>query len=93
MSQENEIGHVVCRDRRGRLFPGPVREGNSHNVDVPVKCPKGSQPVALWHTHPSGSLQLSDRDIKTGQQFRLPHVCTSNGKPGTTRCYEIPGRK
>jgi proteasome lid subunit RPN8/RPN11 len=89
---DKEIGFVLCRDRRGRLSRGVQVTGDRSSVSVPMNCPRGSKVIGLWHTHPSGSLELSRRDIATGKQFKLSHVCTSNGKPGSTRCYRIPDK-
>lgn len=86
---KNEIGMLICRSKDGRLHPGPIYEGNKSSVRVPINCPAGSKPAALWHTHPSGSVQLSDTDIDTGKKFNLPFVCASTGKQGSTRCYRI----
>lgn len=84
---DHEIGFMVCRTNRGGLTRGPTRHGDKSSVTVPVKCPAGAKPEALWHTHPSGSLRLSPMDIATGRDHKIPHVCVSNGKKGSTRCY------
>lgn len=89
----NEIGFILCRTRRGRTRAGPICIGDRTSVNVPVKCPAGSRPEALWHTHPSGSLTLSGQDIQTGQNHGIPHVCVSDGHKGSTKCYKVTRRR
>jgi proteasome lid subunit RPN8/RPN11 len=86
---KNEIGMIICKSQAGRLSSGPLQQGNRNSVKVPVSCPSGSKPVALWHTHPSGSLELSEADIRTSLEHRIPYCCVSNGKNGSTRCYRV----
>ena len=87
-----EIGFLLCKTSRGKVRAGPIMIGDRTSVSIPVGCPAGSRPVALWHTHPSGSLRLSGQDIKTGEVNGIPHVCVSDGRKGTTRCFRIKRR-
>jgi len=89
----NEMGFILCRNSRGRVKAGPMQTGDRTSVNVPVRCPAGYRPEALWHTHPSGSLQLSHQDIATGRQHGIPNVCVSNGRKGTTRCFRVMRRR
>ena len=86
---KHEIGLIICKSQSGRLSSGPLQRGDRNSVKVPVRCPAGSKPVALWHTHPSGSLELSEADIQTSRDHHIPFCCVSNGKKGSTRCYRI----
>jgi len=87
-----EIGTLVCRKKDGTLVRNGIHKGDQSSVNVSLKCPPGSRREALWHTHPSGSLQLSSKDIKTGKEHDIPFVCVSNGKKNSTRCYPIRKR-
>ena len=86
---DKEIGILICKSKVGRLSAGAPAQGDRDSVKVPVKCPAGANPLALWHTHPSGSLRLSSTDIQTGKVHQIPYICVSNGKKGSTRCYKI----
>ena len=84
---EKERGFTVCRN--GRLKKGPEVKGDASSVAIPIRCPAGSKPVALMHTHPSGSLGLSSKDIQTMREKGLP-VCVKAG--GKIKCYR-PSKK
>ncbi len=86
---EREIGILICKSHSGKLSARPPAHGDRDSVKVPVNCPLGADPLALWHTHPSGSLRLSSTDIQTGKDHRIPYICVSNGKQGSTRCYRV----
>lgn len=78
----NERGYTFCRN--GRPRKGIEVRGDSHSVQIPISCPAGSKPAALFHTHPGGSLQLSPQDIKTMREKGLP-VCIRVGN--RVKCY------
>ncbi len=77
-----ERGYTVCRN--GRLKKGIEVTGDSHSVAIPISCPTGSKPAALFHTHPGGSIQMSAQDIKTMNAKGLP-VCIRVGDK--IKCY------
>lgn len=83
---EKERGYTVCRN--GRLKKGIEVKGDAHSVSIPTKCPSGSKPVALFHTHPGpppfGSLTPSPLDIKTMHEKGLP-ICIKAGNK--IKCY------
>lgn len=79
-----ERGYTVCKGN-GRYSRGPTSVGTATNVNIRVVCPRGSRPVALFHTHPTGSPLPSATDMKTGRRLRIPYVCVK--QRGTTRCY------
>jgi len=90
----NEIGMVVCTSGPRQLVAGQMNHGDGYGVTVPVRCPgSGQKPVAIWHTHPSGSRRLSGPDIQAGAQHRVPYVCVSNGRRGSTKCYRIQKKR
>jgi len=80
----NEYGYVVCKN--GKLVKSKTTIGTPTSVSVPVSfsCPAGSKPRAIFHTHPSGSLQPSAQDMKAAQQHNLP-ICIRGGKK--IKCY------
>lgn len=82
---ENERGFVVCKN--GRLVKGPEVEGTSHSVKVPIRCPPGSKPRALVHTHPGGNPNLSDQDKREARRINLP-VCTKT-RQFRYRCFKV----
>lgn len=79
---EKERGYTFCKN--GRLRKGIEVKGDAHSVTIPISCPPGSQPRALVHTHPGGSLKLSPQDIKTMREKGLP-VCVRAGNK--IKCY------
>jgi len=87
MANNNEVGFVVCKNNK--YSRGRKVEGTRNSVSIPISCPAGSKPVALSHTHPSGSLKLSPQDIRTGREKRLP-VCVK--ARGVVKCYRIKRR-
>ncbi len=86
---DKEIGILICRTKTGQLVHGPTHHGTEKNVTVRIQCPSGSTPAALWHTHPGGTMSLSRLDIETGKKHKLPYVCVSNGRRGSTKCFQI----
>lgn len=80
--ENKERGYTFCKN--GKPRKGLEVTGDAHSVAIPISCPVGSKPVALVHTHPSGSLQLSPQDIKTMREKGLP-VCVRAGNK--IRCY------
>lgn len=82
---EREVGFVVCKTKKGGHIRGKTAVGSHDAVTIPVKCPPGSKPVAIHHSHPSGSVQPSSQDIKTAREFNLP-VCIRGGRK--IKCYK-----
>ena len=82
-----ERGYTVCRN--GGITRGPQVSGDSHSVSIPINCPSGSKPAALFHTHPGGDLAMSPQDIRTMKEKGLP-VCIRVGN--RVKCYR-PKRK
>lgn len=78
----NERGYTFCLN--GRPRKGVEVQGGTHDVAIPVSCPPGSTPRALFHTHPGGTLEMSHRDIKTMYEKNLP-VCIK--AQGRIKCY------
>jgi len=74
---ETERGYTICGGRGG-IRKGPEVRGTTNAVAIPIKCPSGSKPVGLMHTHPAGSLQLSPKDLKTMHEKKIP-VCIRAG--------------
>lgn len=81
---ELEEGFTLCRGTGG-YAKGPRAKGTAVSVSVPVVCPLGTAPVALYHTHPRGSAQPSQQDMKAARQTGVPYVCVR--ARGRTRCY------
>lgn len=73
---DREYGFPICKN--GRITKGKTVKGDSHSVAVPLVCPLGSKVIAIHHSHPGGSLQLSPQDIKTMHEKGLP-VCIKAG--------------
>lgn len=78
-----ERGYTFCK-RGKKLTRGVESTGDAHSVSVSVGCPPRSKPRAIFHTHPSGSLQPSARDLDAAKQHNLP-VCIKAGRK--VRCY------
>jgi proteasome lid subunit RPN8/RPN11 len=77
---EKERGYTYCSGKR----KGVEVQGGTHSVAIPICCPAGSEPRALFHTHPGGTIEPSPRDIRTMKEKNLP-ICI---KAGTRiRCY------
>jgi proteasome lid subunit RPN8/RPN11 len=77
----NEIGFALCRVRKtGRLVRGPVAEGTSTRVDIPIQCPQGSDFEVLFHTHPGGVAEPSALDRSTARRFRAKALCIASDR-------------
>ncbi len=87
---DNEHGHSLC-ERGGVITKGPTVGGDAHSVSIPLKCPKGSRVVGVHHTHPGGSLSLSEQDKKTAHDKKLSLVCVK--ARGKTKCYRFRHHK
>lgn len=75
----NEIGFALCRVRKtGRLVRGPVAEGTPTRVDIPIKCPPGSEFEVMVHTHPGGKADPSALDRRTAQRFKAKALCIAS---------------
>ena len=80
-----EIGAPICCNRKCRL--GQVSRGSKNNVLIKMACPKGTNAVGTWHTHPGGSSRPSPADIRNVRQAGLSWVCIS-GKQGL-KCQRV----
>lgn len=80
-----ERGYVICQGRR--ISKGPVTTGDRHSVDILVRCPAGSRPLAIVHNHPSGNLSPSPLDIKTSREHNVPVICVTHGR--RAKCYRV----
>lgn len=73
---------------------GPESTGHAYGVNVDVKCPSGTKPLVLWHTHPrSGSLHPSDADMKAARENNIPWLCVHIPENGALACYPVVGAK
>ena len=79
---EKERGYTFCKN--GGPRKGIEVTGDVNSVAIPMSCPPGSKPRALFHTHPGGSLAMSPLDIKTMREKGLP-VCIRAGNK--IKCY------
>lgn len=81
---EVERGYTVCDNGTSKLRRGPQVTGTESTIGIPITCPGGSRPVALFHTHPNGT-PISTRDIATMKEKRLPVCIKARGK---IRCWK-----
>jgi len=86
-----EWGFTVC-DKDGTLVRGPEAVGHHYGVDVPVQCPRGAKPAAIFHTHPypPGLPEPSAADIQAAQRFRIPYLCIGQPESGKITCHRVP---
>ena len=87
MKADKEYGYPLCQKGK-KVTRGPQVTGESHDVSIPLKCPKGSKVVGVHHYHPGGSLQLSQQDRQTARDKGLEHVCIKGGNK--VKCYRFP---
>ncbi len=85
--ENKERGYTFCKN--GKPRKGVEVTGDTHSVAIPISCPAGSEPRALFHTHPGGTLEMSPQDIKTMREKNLP-VCIKAGNK--IRCYRPKGK-
>lgn len=81
VSDNVEKGFAVCETKKGELIPGPQAVGDKSSVSVTMNCPAGSKTKAIYHVHPSGNLEPSEKDLQASKKFGVP-VCagTIDGK-------------
>lgn len=84
----NERGATICR-RGFDLIKGREVVGSRNTVKVPLVCPPGSEPFALWHTHPGGDPNPSPQDIREVKRLGLAAICVTVPQTGETRCKLI----
>jgi hypothetical protein len=82
---ENEKGYLVCRHGKALLRQSTI-QGEAHNIDIPVRCSRGT-PHALVHTHPSNPAP-SKQDLDTAKRLKV-RVCVIH--KGKTTCYKAKG--
>ncbi len=82
---DNEVGYIVCKSGR-RLYRGEDNHGKTYSVKIAVKCPGGTVPHALVHTHPSGNITLSSQDKRAARQHNIPHICVRTTR---VKCYRV----
>ena len=82
---DKEHGFPICKN--GGVTKGRTVTGDEHAVIVPLVCPRGSKVIGVHHSHPGGSLQLSQLDIRTAHEKRLKYVCVK--AQGKTKCYRF----
>jgi len=81
-----EIGAPICCNRN-RCVLGKISKGSRTRVSVRIKCPEGTKPVGIWHTHPGGRAEPSEADILNLYNAGLDISCVTNEKE--TRCFRI----
>ncbi len=88
---KNEIGFAMCRVRKTRqLVRGPVASGSPTRVDIPIKCPPGSDFEVMVHTHPGGRAEPSSLDMRTAQRFGAKASCIASDTE--LKCHPVPRR-
>ena len=89
-----EWGFTVC-NKDGELVKGPEAVGHHYGVDVPVRCPPGAKPAAIFHTHPfpPGLAEPSSADIQAAQRFRIPYLCIGQPESGKVTCHRVPRKR
>ena len=91
MPKFREQAFLVCRDGKGELVSGPVVNGVHDSVDMPTRCPVGTNPVAVFHTHPPGTpISPSPADVRETEIAGLEFVCV--GVKDRVKCHPV-GRK
>ena len=86
---KDEIGSAVCVvGRTGRIVRGPQASGTPTRVDIPLRCPPGSNIVGLYHTHPKGVARPSHIDVAAARQSGLNTLCVQ-AVPGELRCFTL----
>lgn len=73
----NEIGASICRRPNGTFVFGPFATGTPVSVNVPIKCPAGSDFYGIYHTHPGGVPIPSGRDIQSGIKTNSQVLCVN----------------
>ncbi len=64
LNSGKEWGWTMC-DKGGQIVKGSEATGHSTGVSLSVNCePCGGKPAGLFHTHPLGTVQPSDQDIR-----------------------------
>jgi len=89
LPQNNEVGAMMCRRPDGSTVFGPRSQGTHDEVDVPYRCPTGSDPYGVWHTHPHGIAEPSPDDIQAARSFGLKRLCVTVPQTGETKCTNL----
>ena len=84
-----EHGYTICRNRQGDFIKGRETIGTHNKVDIDVTCPSGFFPDALFHTHPNGSPEPSQADIRAARRHGIKHLCIGVPESGETVCHEV----
>jgi len=83
---EREKACLICL-RGNELLLGECNIGDRFSVRLRIRCPEGSIPIGVWHTHPGGDSIPSSQDIKEARRVGLKFVCVE-GSQGL-KCFKV----
>lgn len=83
---KREWGQTICAQGKRHVL-GERVQGKEHSVNIPLRCPLGTKLVGVNHSHPGGSLRLSDQDIRTARDKGLKLVCVK--AKSKSKCYRF----
>lgn len=85
-AQLHAVEHAltICEGPRG-ITIGSQAQGSKEKVFITPSCPAGLKPIALFHTHPEGLPELSEKDKVAMRQLNIP-VCVGVPGKGKVSC-------
>lgn len=84
----NEYGYTLCQDGC-HLTKGSEGSGHRTGVSLSVGCPSGGNPIGLYHTHPGGTTEPSDQDIREMRRLGLNTMCIRVPETRELDCYHV----
>jgi proteasome lid subunit RPN8/RPN11 len=92
-SAKNERAFTICKCGNN-LVKGSEATGTPSNVRINPSCPCG-EPVGFHHTHPGGTPELSNGDLKAAETFSKEYgvsgvlMCVTVPETKESKCYEV----
>jgi len=86
---EVEQAFTICRATTGQLARGSNATGGRYNVSLEITCPHGHRALGVFHTHPGGTCDPSEADMREARRRGLGFMCI--GVPGTReiKCHKV----
>ncbi|NIV33250.1 MAG: hypothetical protein GWN58_28535 [Anaerolineae bacterium] len=59
-------------------------------MTIPISCPRGTEPIGSYHTHPGGDPIPSSLDLRSWRDSGLPGpFCIEVPETGRVQCFRM----
>jgi len=89
-SQKVEEARTICLRGEHILWGSHADGQSSTRVKLSIRCPSGSSPIGVFHTHPGSAEPIpSPQDIAEMKRAGLEHLCIKSPEKNLLKCFRI----